>query len=115
MAWKPIQLPATSAETKAAIKQLHTLRENRAKRDAGRERQRDDARKARIGGRLVHLVRQDDDAAIHHLEQILKNLQEGDRQLFKGWSAKPAASRLSRSLTAIDRGPSPKSMPRSSA
>ena len=91
MAWKPIQLPATSAETKAAIKQLHTLRKNRAKRDAGRERQRDDARKARIGGRLVHLVRQDDDAAIHHVEQILKNLQEGDRPLFKGWSAKPAA------------------------
>ena len=59
-------------------------------RDAARERKRDDSRKARIGGRLLHLVRQDDEAAQHQLDQILEHLQEGDRPLFKGWSAKPA-------------------------
>ena len=90
MGRKPLPLPPKAAETQAVLRQLKTLRVNRAKSDATRERKRDDSRKARIGGRLLHLVRQDDEPAQHQLDQILEHLQEGDRPLFKGWSAKPA-------------------------
>ena len=57
-------------------------------RDAARQREQDNSRKARIGARLVHFVRRDDEAAEQILDQILKDLRPADRPAFAGWSAK---------------------------
>ena len=89
MARKEIPLPQTSRETLAVLTQLNALRQNRVKRDAARQREQDNSRKARIGARLVHLVRRDDEAAEQILDQILKAGRSADRPAFTGWSPKP--------------------------
>ena len=89
---KDIPLPPTSRQTLAVITQLKALRQNRVKRDAARQQEQDDARKARIGARLVHLVRRGDQDAEQMLDRIRKNLQPADRPAFEGWSPKPDAS-----------------------
>ena len=84
-----LKLPGTSRETKALLDQLQVLRKNREKRDHAKEKKDDDARKARIGGRLVHLVRRNDSAATSILDQIRAGLGEKDRSLFDDWPVPP--------------------------
>ena len=88
---KEIPPPSTSRQTLAVLTQLNALRQDRVKRDAARQREQDDARKARIGARLVHIVRRDDQVAEQILDRIRKDLRPADRPAFAGWSPKPDA------------------------
>ena len=86
---KTLDLPPTSAETRAVLDQLLKHRENATARNRVQEDKLDQARKIRIAARLVRFVRRDNSAAKKLLDQIFNGLRDGDRPLFVGWDIHP--------------------------
>ena len=84
-----IDLPTTSAKTRALLGQLHAHRQDVVAKKRQVDDRRDRNRKLRIGARLVRFGRRGDSAAKQLLTQIFDELRDGDRTLFAGWDLYP--------------------------